>query len=411
MERIKRLPLMGLIAAGLLLFGLGCDDDPEVPPTGEIRLSTHLLDFGDTETELQFFVTNIGDSTLIWYIASIPDWAQATPDTGTLVEDDTTWIMVQIERDSLDSDTTTGSLVIHTDADDVSLTLIVQRPLAGHLTLETDTLDFGETLTEQQLALSNTGNAALIWSINDIPDWMDIDPASGTIGAGAQIQVTIGVQRLTVDPGALMDTLLFLSNFNDDSLVVLMQRVCNLLGDNFNEGAAADWDATALDVAQHNDGYVVLDPNSVVEAGQLMQTISPTAPYTISARVRRTVQTADHKHYGLLLEGSTTDDALYFAVTVDDDTNYTIQQSVAGNWDTLSTGYSNSLSIAEEVWNTLRLDIYEDSGTLYARGYAGIDDTPLFENIELDSTLNFTKIGIRSDEYMIHADWFCATSH
>ena len=85
---------MGLITAGLLFFGLGCDEDPEEPPVGEILLSTHLLDFGDSETELQFFVTNIGDTTLVWDISSIPDWAQAAPDTGTLVEDDTTWITV-----------------------------------------------------------------------------------------------------------------------------------------------------------------------------------------------------------------------------------------------------------------------------------------------------------------------------
>jgi hypothetical protein len=108
------------------------------------------------------------------------------------------------------------------------------------------------------------------------------------------------------------------------------------------------------------------------------------------------------------LEGATTDDALYFAVTVDDDTNYTLQQSVGGDWTVLRAGFTALLSTEGGDWNLLRLEIYDDGGTMKTRGYAGTADTPLFEDIELDSSLNIMKMGIRSDEYTIHADWFCA---
>ena len=302
MELVKRLPLMLLISAGLLFFGLGCDDDPEEPPLGEILLSLHLLDFGNAETELQFFVTNIGDSTLVWNISSIPDWAQATPDSGTLVEDDTTWITVQIQRDSLDSGTTTGSLVVHTDANDDSLTLSVQRILVGHLTLETNALDFGAAVAEQQLTLLNTGDDSLTWTVSgaSIPYWVEITPTSGDLAESAQIQITICVDRTGVSPGVTTAALLFLSDANDDSLIVSMQRVCSILGDDFNEGAAAAWNSTALDVSQH-DGYVVLDPNSAMEAGRLQQTVSLTTPYTISTKIRRFVQTVDFENHGILL--------------------------------------------------------------------------------------------------------------
>ena len=284
-------------------------------------------------------------------------------------------------------------------------------PPEGHLTLEITTLDFSTTITEQQMTISNTGNADLEWSISGttIPYWADVTPTSGTLVADAQTQITVRVERTGVSPGTTTATLIFLSNANDDSLILSVERNCNILSDDFNEGGAADWNATAMDVSQNQDeGYVVLDPNSAIEAGRLLQNISPNAPYTVSARIRRTVQTAEYKQYGLLLESPTTDDALYFTVTVDDDTNYTLEQSVGGDWTVLRAGFTALLSTEGGDWNLLRLEIYEAGGTMKARGYAGTADAPLFEDVELDAGFSVAKLGFRSEEYTIHADWFCA---
>jgi hypothetical protein len=283
-------------------------------------------------------------------------------------------------------------------------------PPEGHLTLEVTTLDFGTGDIEKQMTLSNTGDAALAWSISDatIPYWADVDPTSGNLVAEAQTQITVRVERTGVSPGETSAAIMFLSDANDDSLTLSVERVCNILSDDFNVGGATDWTATELDVSQNNDGYVVLGPNSAVIAGRLLQTISPTVPYTVSARVRRPVQTAVYKQYGLLLEGSSTEDALYFTVTVDDDTNYTLEQSVGGDWTVLRAGFTSLFSTEGGVWNLLRLEIYEDGVTTRARGYAGTADTPLFEDVELDAGLSVARMGFRSEEYTIHADWYCA---
>ena len=299
--------------------------------------------------------------------------------------------------------------MIHTDANDDSLTLSVHRTLAGHLTLQIDTLDFGETTTEQLLTLSNTGDDSLTWSVAgaSIPYWVEMTPTGGNLAESAQTQITVRVDRTGINPGVTTAAILFLSDTNSDSLTVSVERSCSILGDNFNEGNAAGWDAIALDVSQHADGYVILDPNSAIEAGRLLQNVNPTVPYVLSAKLRRIEQTVSYNQYGLLLEDSTIDDALYFAVKVDDDTNYTLEQSVAGNWEILQAGFTALLSAQNENWNILRLEIYEDSGTIYARGYAGTSDEPLFESVELDSSLSVMNMGLRSDEYTIHADWFC----
>jgi hypothetical protein len=283
-------------------------------------------------------------------------------------------------------------------------------PPEGHLTLEVTTLDFGTSITEQQIALSNTGDADLAWNISgtSVPYWVEITPTSGNLVPAASTQITIRVERTGVSPGTTTAAVRFLSDANADSLTLSVQRNCGVLSDDFNEGGAADWNATAMDKSQNASGYVVLDPNSALEAGRLLQNISPVEPYTVSARIGRTVQTAEYKQYGLLLEGATTENALYFTVTVDNDTNYTLEQSVGGEWTVLRAGFTSLISTEGGEWNILRLEIYDDGGTIKARGYAGTEDTPLFTGVEIDQNLTVAKMGLRSEEYTIHADWFCA---
>ncbi len=283
-------------------------------------------------------------------------------------------------------------------------------PPEGQLALVAHTLNFGETITEQQLTISNAGDASLTWSISgaSIPYWVTANPTGGTLTADGQTQITIRVHRVGVGPGTTTAVLMFLTDYNDDSLTVTVGRTCDLLGDDFNSGSAAGWTATALDVSQNDDGYVVLGPNSAIEAGRLMQNVAPIMPCVISARLRRSTQTATYKQYGLLLQGATTGNALYFTVYVDNDTNYTVEQSVGGNWEVLHAGLTSLISTNMGDWNILRLELYEQNQTTYARGYAGTADQFLFEDVELSSAITFAKMGIRSEEYTVHADWFCS---
>ncbi|MBM3324039.1 MAG: hypothetical protein FJY66_00055 [Calditrichaeota bacterium] len=283
-------------------------------------------------------------------------------------------------------------------------------PPEGHLTLQTHTLDFGLTVNEQQVNISNTGDTSLTWNITtaSIPYWAKANPTNGTLASDAQTPIIVRVFRAAVGPGTTTARLFFDTNANDDSLTLSVQRTCDLLADDFNDGNAANWTATALTKSQ-GEGYVVLSPSSAVEAARLMQMVASDPPCVISARLARITQTASYKQYGLLLEGSTTANALYFTVYVDNDTNYTLEQSVNDQWEVLHAGLTTLISTAVGEWNVLRLELYESGQKTYARAYADtVMSTPLFQDIELDPSLNFVKMGIRSEEYAIHADWFCA---
>jgi hypothetical protein len=283
-------------------------------------------------------------------------------------------------------------------------------PAEGHLSLNTHALDFGEFDNEKIFKVSNTGDTTLIWSISDTsrPYWADVNPTDGALAAGRETSITVRVCRASVGPGATTATLVLLSDANEDSLTLSVQRTCDPLGDNFDEGAAGDWDATDLDRSQ-GEGYVVLDPNAAGHPGRLLQTATPTMPFGISARIRRTEQLTNDRKYGILLEGASPDNALCFAVYVDDDTNYTVEQCVDGNWEVLYASLTGLIYTDAGEWNILRLQLYEENQTTYVRCYAGTVDQSLFENVELDDALSFVKMGLLSEEYTIHADWFCTS--
>jgi hypothetical protein len=282
----------------------------------------------------------------------------------------------------------------------------------GHLTLAARTLDFSTSITEQTVNVSNTGDTSLTWTItaSTIPYWAKVSPTSGTLASNAQTTVTARVFRAAVGPGTTTADLFFDTDANDDTLTLSVQRTCDLVGDDFNDGNASAWDATDLDKSQ-GDGYVVLDPNSAGTAGRLLRSVSSIVPCVISARLERTAQDAGFKQYGLFLEGSgVQSDALYFTVYVDNDTNYTLEQRIDGQWDPvpLAEGLTSLISTDASKWNILRLELYQSGQNTLARGYADTTSTPLFEGIAIDPSLSFIKMGIRSEEYTIHADWFCA---
>lgn len=283
-------------------------------------------------------------------------------------------------------------------------------PPAGILSLDSTSLDFGEAINEMNTHVRNTGNAELSWEITteSTPYWIFVTPDSGTLQAGSSQQIKITVFRVGVGPGETIAALQFDTDNNDDSLTVSIDRTCTV-GDNFDTGTAADWNATAANLAQ-GDGYILIDPNLQGEAARLMQNIAPTASSKISARLRHTNESVFYKQYGILIEDGTADNALYFTVYVDNDTNFTLEQRVnPDDFEVLAGGNSLELSTDPEIWNILRLELFQDGPILRARGYAGTSTTTLFDSVEVDdSLLDYVKMGIRSEEYTVHADWFCA---
>lgn len=293
----------------------------------------------------------------------------------------------------------------------------------SYIELSAYLLDFGLTINEQQLSITESGDiidtVGTAWKIDTlgIPFWAEVNPKSGDLEPinSYTNTVRVRVDRFGIGPGITTAEVVFLASVtwadtSKDTLVLSVEKSCDLLGDDFNRGNAAGWDASGLAKTQNDEGYVTLDPNSAVEPGRLLRSLTDfVVPCIFTARFRHALQEANDNRYGIFLEDSIPENALYYAVNVDLNTNYSFHQFKNGAWKTHRTGKTNLISTQAGDWNILRLELYEADQKLYARGFAGTSTLPLFDNVELGTDLKFTKAGIRSDEYTIDVDWFCGT--
>jgi len=95
-----------------------------LPPI--LLVSSTLLDFGSSETNLTIIITNGGEGTLNWSISTEESWINLWPSSGsTNSEEDE--ISVTIDRSALDYDSYIGSLAVTSDGGnaDVSVNMIV----------------------------------------------------------------------------------------------------------------------------------------------------------------------------------------------------------------------------------------------------------------------------------------------
>ncbi len=297
-----------------------------------------------------------------------------------------------------------------------------QKKPEGHIVLSVDSLDFGMTITEQNFRITlgdmPFDTLGVNWKITSpIPSWVDIDPASGFLSTVVSDTdfVRVRVNRYVLMSGKATAVLEFSSErpgirplSHDDTLKLSVEKTCGLLEDDFNQGNAAGWDAQKLTTSQDAQGYVTLKPDGGDE-GQLLRTVSTfPVPCNITARFRHSRQEVTRNQYGILLEDANGENTVYYAVKVDENTNYSFYKRQIV-WRTLRSGKTNLISTRPGDWNTLRLELYETNQKIYARGYAGNSTQPLFDNVELGTNLKFIKVGIQSDEYIIDVDWICGS--
>jgi len=66
---------------------------------------------------------------------------------------------------------------------------------AGRLAVSSSSIEFGESLTSQQLTITNTGGASLSWSASSASSWISLSPMKGTVDPDAEQFVTVTVSR------------------------------------------------------------------------------------------------------------------------------------------------------------------------------------------------------------------------
>jgi len=121
----------GLLAVGLILFGISCELDPASTADPELTLSTTSLDFGSQQTEKTFTIINTGDGTLEWTITKNQDWLTVSTYSGTTTSENDQ-ITVTVNRSNLSTGDYSGTITVAPE-DLNSKTISVQMTVASQL--------------------------------------------------------------------------------------------------------------------------------------------------------------------------------------------------------------------------------------------------------------------------------------
>lgn len=247
-----------------------------VPPSG---FNASGLPGGPFSPSSQnFLLTNSGTNSLIWSLINTSSWLNASVTNGTLAAGATNGVTVSLNAAA-------NSLAVGTYSANVKFTnwnSHVVQPLQFSLqVLEplTITPSTGFTasgavggpfnVTAQTLTLSNMAVASLNWHIASTSSWLNVSPASGTLGGGGQTTVAASLNSIASNlvAGIYNSTVFFT---NQTSGVVQNRQFILSIGQSvvqnggFETGDFTDW-------TLNGDGA----PDNFVDNGSTVTAITP----------------------------------------------------------------------------------------------------------------------------------------
>jgi hypothetical protein len=169
-------------------------------PTAVIDLSPLTLDAtlnpGESVTEL-ITINSVGQLPLEWAIYDLPGYITPDPLNGALEPGDTMTLSVTFTAPAITSGAIYGGL-LSIESNDPSqpflpiwTTLTVTVPTISVSPLELEMTLMSGGSGETALSISNMGGALLEWSLFDLPGWLSITPANGTLNPGESITVSV----------------------------------------------------------------------------------------------------------------------------------------------------------------------------------------------------------------------------
>ncbi|MCK9346706.1 MAG: LamG-like jellyroll fold domain-containing protein [Bacteroidales bacterium] len=194
-------------------------------------LSSQEVDFGAVQNSVAIQLSNPGSDTLRWNFLELyfPRWLQVEPSNGVLNMGQSQTLTFTCDRSGLPiGEQNAGVQLLGGQA---PLTIQVRLLVEGALLKAEGTLfDFGEEETQVSTILSNQGNIPLEWHLGEeMPVWLEWDPAQGNIPAGAQTKVLIKVDRSVLDYGTHTFSTRLLSSGGDTTYFFSISKTQDLI--------------------------------------------------------------------------------------------------------------------------------------------------------------------------------------
>jgi len=218
--KTTNLLLLGLLVVGLSFFAVGCEDDPASPDEiPELSVSVGTLDFGGSQTEMTFNISNSGTGVLNWTLTDDADWLSITPASGANTAGETDQVTATVDRTGLAENSYDATITVSFDDGDdvtVAVTMAVAPPT---MSVSTDSLDFGTDDTTATFTINNLGSGTVTWTVASDMDWLTVSPDAGSTTSETDV-VTLNADRAAVNPGVNTGTITITSDVGDGTINV-----------------------------------------------------------------------------------------------------------------------------------------------------------------------------------------------
>ena len=172
-------------------------------------------------------VINSGSTALDWSIPNHQSWLNIFPLSGTIDAGSKATISLIIHTTHLAIGMYTDTLsILSPNADNspriVIITYTINSVGTPHISLDMTQLNFtaeinGTLPANQLVTISNTGTGQLNWNAAKQQSWLNIDPISGTLGAGGNSTMTIGITTTNLSAGSYTDSIIVSGGKADNS--------------------------------------------------------------------------------------------------------------------------------------------------------------------------------------------------
>ena len=188
--------------------------NPNAPQLSAFPLS---LDFGETENQMSFNISNTGTGALTWNITDDKAWIGYSPNSGT-TESEIDEVIVTINRIGLTEGTHTGTISVSSNGGNQNISVILTIPDRPSLSVIPSILDFDSVQTTLTFDVANVGTGELNWSVSGNQGWIETNPDSGNNFS----TINVTVSRNDLNPGDYAGIITVSSNGGDDDVEILM---------------------------------------------------------------------------------------------------------------------------------------------------------------------------------------------
>jgi hypothetical protein len=215
-----------MLAIGVLLFACTKPNTPTIElPSLVVRVGTSsslesnlVLDFGDQKSEAPLSLYNVGGGTLTWQAVVTEPWISLIQgngefaETGTVSAAEAVTIRVRLNRETAPANPDTAFIQFTSGKQDPIYVGVVVDIVAGTLEPTPTELNFNTGSRQQTLVIRNSGDKAISWSLQSVPDWLLVSDEQASYETSASTPTTLEVQvdRSQIDykePKTLQDSI------------------------------------------------------------------------------------------------------------------------------------------------------------------------------------------------------------